>query len=206
MELAILKRGMFASNTYILWQDGEGAVIDAGNPAKDILNVLKGNNINLKYIILTHGHIDHILSVDEIKNEAGGKVVIHKDDAIGLVNPDYNGSKTFFGESIAFNPADVMVNDGDILYLGGNQLNIIHTPGHSPGGICIKAGDWVFTGDTLFFRSIGRTDIGGDYDELIKSAREKLFTLDDSLIVYPGHGRSSTIGYEKQHNPYFRNV
>ncbi len=205
MELRVFKNGMLGSNGYLLWNDGEAALIDAGVPAKDIIEAIDENKVTLKYIILTHGHFDHICSVDEIKRKAGGSVAIHTDDAIGLTNPKYNGSTLFSGESLIFNKPDQYVKDGDILKIGNQEFKIIHTPGHSPGGICIYSKDCLFTGDTLFYRSIGRTDLGnGNHDELIDSIKSKLFVLDESLAVYPGHGRSTTIGYEKNNNPYLR--
>lgn len=205
MELKVFSNGMFGSNSYVLWNDGEGALIDAGVAANEVIDTISENGITLKYIILTHGHIDHICSVDDIKSKTGGNVVIHTKDAIALTNPKYNGSALFSGESIVFNEADKKVEDGDKLKLGSLEIEIIHTPGHSSGGICIRAKDCLFTGDTLFYRSVGRTDLGnGNYDELIDSIKNKILVLDESIVVYPGHGRSTTIGYEKNNNPYLR--
>ena len=152
--------------------------------------------------MLTHAHIDHICKMEEVSKETGALVAVHHLDANALTDPKYNGS-TLFGLNYTFSNADILLKDGDILETGGLKYEIIHTPGHSPGGICIKVGKSIFTGDTLFRNSIGRTDLGnGDQDELINSIKNKLMIFSDEVEIYPGHGASSTIGYEREHNPF----
>jgi hydroxyacylglutathione hydrolase len=204
MEVAVLflkclDNGMVDSNCYVLGDSGEAVVIDAGVDYSETARILESEGLALKYIILTHAHIDHVLQADNLRNTCGGKVVIHKDDAPLLDDGVLNGS-FLFGLNRTFGQADLCVSDGDILELGRLKLEIIHTPGHTPGSMCIRVDDCLFTGDTLFKLGIGRTDLGaGDYDLLMASLR-KLMELDDNVIVYPGHGPATDIGYERKHN------
>lgn len=197
-----LTTGMLASNCYIIGECGEGAVIDPGAKASEILKAVNELNLKIKYLILTHAHIDHILSMDELRRVLGAKVLVHEMDEGTLSNPLMNGSG-LFGLSKVFGEADGLLKDGDVLMVGGMKLEIIHTPGHSSGSICIKAGSSIFTGDTLFMMSIGRSDLGdGDYELLMDSIKNRLMTLSDDTKVYPGHGTSTTIGYERENNPF----
>lgn len=202
MILKRLPTGMLDSNCYIIGNNNEGVIIDPGANSEDILEMIKQAGLNIKYIILTHAHVDHIVSVDEIRYKLKAKVLIHQDDAESLSNPLHNGSN-LFGIRKTFDPADVLLKDKDKIDLAGLKLEIIHTPGHTPGGICIKIDDNLFSGDTLFRMSIGRTDLGdGDYDNLMDSIKNKLMSLDDKVVVYPGHGTATTIGYERKYNPF----
>lgn len=202
MFLKRLGTGMFASNCYIIGDGNEGVIIDPGAKSRDVLDVIEKENFKIKYILLTHAHIDHIVSMDELRQTLNAKVLVHEDDAKALTDLWYNAS-SLFGLKTVFKDADGTLKDGDIIEAGDLKLEIIHTPGHTPGGICIKAGNAVFTGDTLFKMSIGRTDLGkGDMDQLMDSLINKLMKLADETIVYPGHGASTTIGYEKRHNPH----
>ncbi|HHW48927.1 MAG TPA: MBL fold metallo-hydrolase [Clostridiaceae bacterium] len=201
MVLKRLPTGMLASNCYIIGDSGEGAIIDPGADSGEILKAVEEMGLKIKYIILTHAHVDHICSVDKVREKTGAQVMVHKDDAEALTNSRYNGSM-LFGLNKTFKPADILLEDGDIVNIGQLKLEIIHTPGHTPGGICIKAENCVFTGDTLFRMSIGRTDLGnGNYDDLMDSIN-KLMKLDGETVVYPGHGTSTTIEYEKMYNPF----
>ena len=203
MELKRLATGMLASNCYILGDGGEGAVIDPGTPAQEIVETVEKLGLKIKYILLTHAHIDHMLSVDKVRVLLDAPVLVHEKDAPSMSHDWYNGSY-LFGASEKFEDADILLKDNDVLEVGGLELEILHTPGHTPGGICIKAGNLLFTGDTLFRMSVGRTDLGnGDPEELMDSLRNKLMRLEDDLVVYPGHGMPTTIGYERANNPHF---
>ena len=198
MIIKCLPVGMFGSNCYILGDDGEGIVIDAGVESTYVLKAIEESNLKIKYIVLTHGHIDHICHVDDLREKTGAKVMINKFDAACLTDSNLNGS-AFFSDAEVFKAADGYVEDGDTLEAGNLKFQIIHTPGHNPGCICIKVHDSVFTGDTLFKRGIGRTDLpGGDFNSLANSIKNKLFKLPDETKVYPGHGDSTTIGQEKK--------
>lgn len=201
MKIRKLPTGMLASNTYIVGQDGEGIIIDPGADLNEILEVIQEEDIKIRYIILTHAHIDHICTMDKLKESTGAKTVVHEKDAQTLGNPMFNGS-LLFGLTRSFGPTDMVVNEGDTLQVGDLTLQFIHTPGHTPGGMCIQINDCLFTGDTLFRMSIGRSDLGnGDQDELDASLK-KLMQLDEDIKVYPGHGTSTTIGYEKRNNTF----
>ena len=191
--------GMLYANCYILGDGGEAAVIDPGVAAEDIKKVLTDQQLSLKYIILTHAHIDHICCMEQLRSICGGKVAVHIDDVPLLGNPMLNAA-ILFGLHTVFSEADICMKDGDVLELGSLKLEVIHTPGHTPGSICIKAGDELFTGDTLFKLGVGRTDLGaGDHNLLVKSLK-RLMQLDNNIKVYPGHGSSTDIGYERNNN------
>jgi glyoxylase-like metal-dependent hydrolase (beta-lactamase superfamily II) len=200
----IMKRlgtGMLGSNCYILGERGEGVVIDPGVDCREILDVAAQEGLAIRLILMTHAHVDHILSADELRDRTGARVAVHKADARSLGNTLLNGSG-LFGMKNTFRDADILLEDGQVAEAGGMRLEILHTPGHTPGSICIRAGDMLFSGDTLFRMSIGRTDLGnGDYDDMMASLK-KLMLLEDDLKVYPGHGTGTTIGYERENNPF----
>jgi hydroxyacylglutathione hydrolase len=194
----------FGTNTYLVWDEisNEAAIIDPAAPSQNLINEIKGMGINLKYLISTHGHGDHIGGNKSINDNFDIKKCIHKDDAGSLVDPNMNLS-TYWNSKIIAPKADIILNDGDELTLGNEKMQIIHTPGHSRGGICILIGNLLFCGDTLFADGIGRTDLpGGDYATLIDSIKTKLFLLDGITKVLPGHGPETTIEDEKVGNPF----
>jgi len=198
--------GSYLSNCYIVGSDEtkEAAIIDPGAQFEKIDNTLKELGLTPKIIILTHAHGDHIGAVKDFVKMYGTKVYIHEDDTEMLKDPEKNFSKGITGKSISIIP-DVELRDEDVIELGELKLEIIHTPGHTRGGICISVGNIMMTGDTLFNRSIGRTDFpGGSFDDIITSIMEKIFKYDDETIVYPGHNSPSTIKSEKMGNPFLR--
>lgn len=201
MYLKRLATGMLSSNCYIIGDAGEAAVIDPGVEYKAIDEILMQQKLSLKYIILTHAHIDHILHMEELQSACGGKIVVHEEDSPLLGNAMINGA-ALFGLNTVFGKADLCVKDGDILMLGSLRLEIVHTPGHTPGSICVKVGNTLFSGDTLFRLGVGRTDLGaGDHERLMNSLKV-LMKLDDNMKVYPGHGSATDIGYERNNNMY----
>ena len=189
------------TNSYII-SDEESKEIMVIDPAGDVdkieemIKILEGN---LKYIYLTHCHGDHIFGVTELKNRCGGKILIHRDDAEGLNNAEINLTPYIREEQIELE-ADSRVDDKDIIHLGNLEFKIIHTPGHTKGGTCLyceKEG-CLFSGDTLFRGTWGRTDLPtGSFIEIIDSITNKLMKLPDETIAYPGHGKSTKIGEEK---------
>lgn len=195
----------FETNTYLVWdkESEVGAVIDPANNAQAIVDKAEKLGFTIKYIINTHGHADHIGANSELKKLTGATLCIHEEDSEKLSNPDLNLS-SFVGFPITTVKADRLLKDGDVINIGNISLKVLHTPGHSKGCICLFSDGFVFSGDTLFFESIGRYDFpDSDGNLLRKSIEEKLFVLPDSTKVYTGHGGPTTIGHEKKHNPFF---
>lgn len=202
MILKCLPTGLLSSNCYIIGDGGEGAVIDPGVKSPDISAVLDAEKLSLKYILLTHVHLDHILSMEHLRQKYGAPVIVHRLDAGALGDPVLNGA-ALFGADTVFGAADICAEHGDIYKIGGQELEIIHTPGHSPGSICIRAGENLFTGDTLFRLGIGRTDLeGGSTRDIMDSLTNRLMELEDDVQVFPGHGPKTTIGFERRNTPY----
>jgi glyoxylase-like metal-dependent hydrolase (beta-lactamase superfamily II) len=202
--MEIIKRclGMLAANCFIIRNENEVIVIDPGGNAEIIYPYIEDRN--LTYIINTHGHYDHIAANNELKARYDTKLAIGALDHELLLDPMLNLSATFDTPFISITP-DLLLSEDDSLQFNENILEVIYTPGHTKGSICIKMGDTLFSGDTLFYRSIGRTDLPtGSYDELEKSIKTKLYTLPDNTKVYTGHGEETTIGEEKRLNGFVR--
>jgi hydroxyacylglutathione hydrolase len=199
--------GPMQANCYILEceKTRSAIVIDPGDEADVILDIISDRKLKLEFIINTHGHIDHISANNELKKKTSAKLCIHRLDADLIVDPQKNLS-SFIGKPISSLPPDRILEDGDIIESGTIKLKVIHTPGHSPGGICLLADDAIFTGDLLFAGGIGRYDFpGSSYDQIMESLK-KVIELGDDLIVYPGHGFNTTIGEEKETNPFLDDI
>ncbi len=181
----------------------EGAVIDPGGDPQPILAEVEEANLIIKYIINTHCHFDHTLGNGELMKATGAPLVAHRAEAPIL---EAGGGASLFGLRVANSPpANVLVDEGHVITLGQVKLKVLHTPGHSPGGISLynEEEGILFSGDTLFNMGIGRTDLpGGDFYTLMESIKNKIFTLPEDTIVYPGHGPQTTVGQEKRGNPF----
>lgn len=196
MEYRSFVIGEIMTNCYLLWSGKEAGVIDPGGPVHEVIDFIKENGLNLKWIVNTHGHADHITGNRTLRNEFDAPILIHERDREMLLSSTANFS-LFMGEAITSPDADGFLKEGDILKLDLEELKVIDTPGHTPGGISLYSPGLLFAGDTLFFESIGRTDLpGGDHRQLIKSIRERLLILPPETIVLPGHGEATTIEHE----------
>jgi len=209
MKIDHLILGAYETNCYVL-RSSQAAedclVIDPGLDAEPLIEFLQEHRLNPVAVVLTHGHIDHIAGVAAIREQFPGvKVFIHELDAEMLTKPLTNLS-AMTGVAFRTDPQDAALQDGAVIEQAGMKLLVLHTPGHTPGGICLYSQDdgVAFVGDTLFADSVGRTDFpGGSMSQLLNGVKEKLFTLPGETKVYPGHGPATTIAHEKAHNPFF---
>ncbi|MGG7164364.1 MBL fold metallo-hydrolase [Clostridium ihumii] len=202
----IIKRvvaGIYGANCYIIMDENtkEAVVLDPGGDVDDIEKAIKSINADVKYILLTHGHVDHVGGVDELRNIVNAKVGISEKDYVLMEKGTY-----IYGDAFNKN-VDLFLKENDIIKLNNFEVECIETPGHTKGGLVFKINENVFTGDTLFTGSIGRTDLeGGNYEEIMNSLKNKLVSLNDDCIVFPGHGPRSTIGNEKMTNPFLKEL
>lgn len=195
--------GALQNNCYLVADEvsGRAAVIDPGLECEPVLEAIRAARLTLECVVLTHAHFDHVSGSDLFP---GIPIVMHPDDVPLLQKvPE---TARFFGYTVAAPPAPSrLVREGDRIRVGGVSLEVLETPGHTPGGISLLADEVVFVGDTLFAGSIGRTDLsGGSYETLLRSISTKLLELPDTTVVYPGHGPSTTIGEERRDNPFLR--
>ena len=187
-------------------ETGKAAVVDPGGDEKKILAEIKNKGYVVDYIIATHGHPDHVCGNRTIQEATGAKIVMHRLDSLFFNKPEVLKYFSMLGLE-ASPPIDREVEEGDVIIIGATSLKVLHTPGHTPGGMCLYNAPDLITGDTLFVGGLGRTDFpGGSHEELLTSIRTKLLVLPPETVVWPGHGyggNRSTIGAEKQSNPYF---
>lgn len=197
MIIKALPVGIYSANCYIVMDEKtkEAVILDPGGNADIISREVKTLGCKVSKILLTHAHVDHVGAVEELHNLYGAKVLMHEEEErfMELDNYVYGKLPKIYG----------FINDGDEIEFAGRKIKCIYTPGHTKGGMCFLIKDSLFTGDTLFKESIGRTDfLGGDYAEIIKSINDKILVLPSSTAVYPGHGPSSTVIYERSRNPF----
>lgn len=206
MIIKTLAVGPIMANCYIVGCENtkSAVVIDPGDEADKILMALAESQLTVKYIINTHGHFDHVGANKRLKEATGADILIHSADAFML--EQISAASMAFGLKVEDSPpADRALEEGDTIEFGDIAMKVIHTPGHSPGGIALSCDGIVFVGDSLFYGSIGRTDFpGGDYNTLISSIKNKLFPLGDETVVYTGHGPETSIGQEKRMNPFLK--
>ena len=203
MQIHLLVVGQLRTNCYILQSGKEGMIVDPGDEPERILRFVKDIPVKPVRILATHTHFDHVLGVDGVRKETRAPFLIHHDD-LPMLESMQSRVRQFMGFEAPPPPkVDLYVFDGEVLHVGDEEVRVIHTPGHSPGSISLYTDGFVLTGDALFSQSIGRTDLpGGNLRTLLDSIKDKLFSLDDETIVYPGHGPETTIGDEKLANPF----
>lgn len=204
MVLIRLVVGPLQVNCFILADEKtkEAVIIDPGDDAQEILKIIKDKGFKVRYIVNTHGHFDHVGANSTVKEATGAELLIHEGDAPVMASAPQH-SRSFGMNPVSSPPADRYVKHGDVINAGEISLKVLHTPGHSPGGICLLEQGMVFTGDALFAGSIGRTDLpGGDLMTLLRSIKTNLMILPDETKVFCGHGPASTIGDERRENPF----
>lgn len=207
MELKVFFQNHYQINSYVLYdlETKKAYVIDPGLNGSALIQFLKGNNLNVEMIFLTHGHGDHISDVPMILEHYDAKIYAHRADSVLFESAEKNHSPLISGKFTEFK-IDFFVDEGDSITLGKKHMDVIHTPGHTKGGVCFHFENVLFTGDTLFKGSIGRTDLfGGNYDELLNSLLH-IAKLDGETIVYPGHGPSTTLRKELLTNPFYKGL
>jgi len=205
IEFAFLVVGPIETNCYVIWDRDTraAAVIDPGDEAERIAAIVESNGLRVERILLTHGHFDHMFCAGELARQYGARVGMHESDVwllsdgLGVAEPYYDLS-----EHVPVTPDDLL-KDGDVIALGESTVTVLHTPGHSAGGLCFVTDAGVFCGDTIFAGSVGRTDFPtGSFDTLIASISSKLLSLDDATPLLPGHGPATTVGAERKWNFY----
>jgi len=200
----VLHLGPLDNNTYLIVcaVTRETAVVDVGFEPEAAIEAVRAADLRVRYLLNTHAHYDHAAGMREVQQAVGGEYRLHPADRPLLDRLSDQGAA--FGFPAARAPAVVLdLADGQQLPLGEESLEVIHTPGHSPGGVCFRRGDWIWVGDTLFAGSVGRTDLpGGSFEDLERAIRTRLFPLGDGLQAFPGHGPATTLGRERRENPF----
>ena len=192
------------NNNYLIIDElsKEAALIDCSHYDENIFKELNENNAKLKYILLTHGHFDHVAGIRQNYNNHTPQFVMHKNDLNWLNNT--NKYLSLYGmPDITIPKIDIYINDNDILKLGNSEIKVIHTPGHTQGGVCYLIENNLFSGDTIFKECVGRCDLdGGNFEQIVDSIKSKIYTLPDDTKIYPGHGSQTTVFWEKQNNRF----
>lgn len=200
MILKIFREPPIDNNNYLLIDEEskEAALIDCSTVDSDVRMFLKEAGATLKYILLTHGHFDHVAGIRPTE----AKVVMHEAD-LNILNQTNLYLPAFGIPEITIPKIDIFIKDNDILRLGDTEIKVIHTPGHTQGGVCYLVDDMLFSGDTIFRESVGRCDLeGGDFVQIVDSIKSKIFILPENIKIYPGHGKSTDVAWEKEHNQF----
>ena len=193
MRIVTVKPDSFGANTYLLISGNEALVVDPSVSVSSIQRSALQEGAEISGILLTHGHFDHIISLDTLRDATGVDAYIHERDAEMLSDGEKNAFYTFFGRDRSYRPAERLLTDRSVIRLGDEEIRVIHTPGHTPGSLCYLCGDHLITGDTLFAQSYGRCDLWGGDIQLMRSSLERLSHLPKSTIIYPGHGESARL-------------
>ncbi len=203
MEIRILNDIYTDQNTYFLEENGKAIVIDPGSSFEKVKEF--AGKIKIEYVLLTHCHYDHITSVNEIRENLGAKLCCTEECAQNIKNPDISLTEMGLGKRIFIDTPDIFLTSSEDFDFHGNKIKIIKTPGHTSCSTIFLTDGNMFSGDTIFFQSVGRCDLPtGNYETLEKSIKEKIYSLPEEIKIYPGHGRSTTVGYEKKYNLFIR--
>ena len=205
MQIIPIPTAGYAANCWLLWDEEsrEAAVIDPAADCAAICAVLQKNQLTLRWILLTHGHFDHIFSADTLRDATGAPLAVHKREARSLTDAVSNASAVFFGREDIYRPADKLLEEGDVLKLGSLSVQVLHFPGHTPGCIVYKAENALFTGDVLFAGSVGRVDLPGGNAGVMQKSLERLCEMEEHTL-YPGHGAVTTLQKEIKTNPFLQ--
>ena len=207
MNIITVPNGTLQANCYIVETDHAAVVIDPGYMEKQLTAYVASNPNKIKFILLTHRHFDHLNAANALRKMTGAKIVIHELDEGGLYSDLLSLASMaggFYGHADPDAHADVYVDEGDTVTAGEMVFSVLYTPGHSEGGVCYLCGNTLFSGDTLFKGSIGRTDFPSSSNQEMRESLDRLCTLPDDTVVYPGHGPMTTIGHEKQSNMFLK--
>ncbi len=208
MQIQKMPTTGFAANTWLVFDEESrtAAVIDPAADTETVIEMLQKEDLALSMILLTHGHFDHIYAADTLRDATGAPLMIHQKDAGMLTDPTANASRLFFGTGDTYRPADRLLKGGDGLPLGNEIITVRHTPGHSMGSVCYVLPGCIFTGDTLFQNSVGRTDLpGGDAQALEESLR-RIAAMPGDYVLYPGHGEITSLDRQRKTNPYLLDI
>ena len=205
MQIKTVITGNIEENCHLLWDENKHClVIDPGDDSNRILKVISENHLSVEKIVLTHGHYDHVGAVNALKKETGAEVIAHEAEKELILNPDLSLSR-YISPDFSVPQVDSYLKDGDVISVGNLLFTVMHTPGHTQGGMCLYGHGVLFSGDTVFYGTLGRWDFPtGDLKKLTYSITERIFTLPEDTVIYSGHGPKTTVGLEKKQNEVFR--
>lgn len=205
MKIQRLNNYYTDENTYLVYDGNTALVIDPGYKTDGILKAAADAKTTIQYILITHCHYDHIEFMEDLREKTNAKLVSGDKASINITDPDINLTLAGLGKAVSAKKSDIILKDGETLSAGNMQVKCIYTPGHTNCGTCYLIENHLFSGDTLFLRNCGRWDLPtGDEETLIRSVKNKIYTLDDEIIIHPGHGEQTTVGYEKKFNLYIK--
>lgn len=210
MKVLVLPLGSMSTNCLIIYDEVTliGAVVDPGgeNSSERIISRCEMDGVKIKYILLTHAHFDHMLSLEALREITGAPLAIHSHDAESLADPNLTYMAQFAGINTGCKPAEILLSDGDVIELGETKLTVMHTPGHTMGSVCYMADGVILTGDTLFSGSIGRCDLYGGDEMVMQDSLKRLVRLEGDYKLYPGHGSTTTLSRERASNVYLKHL
>lgn len=204
MEVRLFSSDFLEVNTYLIRSGSAALVIDSANVWQEVLDFLEEEKLNLEAIINTHGHVDHILDNEILHQKTGAPVWIHAADSHYLHDSSFNLSTMILRNPVKSPKAERLLEDGDLITLDKSELTVLHTPGHSPGSICLYGSGLLISGDTLFRSSVGRSDFPGGDGKVLSQSLQRLKALPSDTVIYPGHGPQTDLAFELKHNPFLR--